>query len=63
MFLKVMLVVSTLWHDMIQATVITSYSMQAQLLTSYLNFLRAKLLQYSMQPIDWMKVTIHEKTL
>lgn len=56
-----MLIVGTLWHDMIQATVITSYSMQAQLLTSYLNFLRAKLLQYSMQPIDWMKVMIHQK--
>ncbi|KAB0791470.1 hypothetical protein PPYR_08921 [Photinus pyralis] len=53
--MKVMLIVGTLWHDIIQATVISSYCLQAQLLTSYLHFLRSKLLQHPIQSIEWMR--------
>ncbi|KAL6432901.1 hypothetical protein ACFW04_006327 [Cataglyphis niger] len=53
--LKVLLVVCTLWHDMIQGTIITSYCLQGQLLMSHLYFLRGKLLQHILLPIDWMR--------
>lgn len=56
--LKLLLIVCTLWHDMVQGTIITSYCLQGQLLTSHLYFLRAKLLQHTMAPLDWMKVTL-----
>ncbi|XP_029159186.1 uncharacterized protein LOC114931378 isoform X2 [Nylanderia fulva] len=53
--LKVFLVICTLWHDMIQGTIITSYCLQGQLLMSHLYFLRGKLLQHILLPIDWMR--------
>ncbi|KAL0126840.1 hypothetical protein PUN28_005304 [Cardiocondyla obscurior] len=53
--LKVFLIVCTLWHDMVQGTIITSYCLQGQLLMSHLYFLRGKLLQHILQPIDWMR--------
>lgn len=56
MMLKVLLVICTLWHDMIQGTIITSYCLQGQLLMSHLYFLRGKLLQHILLPIDWMRV-------
>lgn len=43
---------------MIQATIITSYCLQGQLLTSYLYFLRAKLILQPVRPIEWMKVSM-----
>ncbi|CAL1681450.1 unnamed protein product [Lasius platythorax] len=55
MMLKVLLVICTLWHDMIQGTIITSYCLQGQLLMSHLYFLRGKLLQHILLPIDWMR--------
>ncbi|XP_023290815.1 uncharacterized protein LOC105702128 isoform X3 [Orussus abietinus] len=55
LMLKVLLVVCTLWHDMVQGTIITSYCLQGQLLMSHLSFLRAKLLQHTLPPIDWMR--------
>lgn len=55
MLMKVFLIACTLWHDVIQATVISNYCLQAQLLTSYLQFLRAKILQHSLHPVEWMK--------
>ncbi|CAH0557031.1 unnamed protein product [Brassicogethes aeneus] len=53
--MKGFLVFCTLWHDIIQASVISNYCLQAQLLTSYLQFLRLKLLQYPIQPLEWMR--------
>ncbi|KAG5319778.1 NOL10 protein, partial [Acromyrmex heyeri] len=53
--LKVFLIICTLWHDMVQGTIITSYCLQGQLLMSHLYFLRGKLLQHVLLPIDWMR--------
>ncbi|KAL0272906.1 UNVERIFIED_CONTAM: hypothetical protein PYX00_005720 [Menopon gallinae] len=53
--LKTILIISTLWHDMVQATIITSYCLQAQLLSSSLHFLRAKLLQHTIPPLTWIR--------
>lgn len=53
--LKILLLFSTLWHDMVQATITASYCLQSQLLTSHLYFLRKKLLQHSLQPLDFMR--------
>lgn len=61
--LKVFLVICTLWHDMVQGTIITSYCLQGQLLMSHLYFLRGKLLQHILLPIDWMKAIDEFKKL
>lgn len=53
--LKVLLVVCTLWHDIIQATIISNYCLQAQLLTAYVHFLREKVLQTAVHPLEWMR--------
>ncbi|XP_011502951.1 PREDICTED: uncharacterized protein LOC105366268 [Ceratosolen solmsi marchali] len=53
--LKVFLILCTLWHDMVQGTIITSYCLQGQLLISHLQFLRVKLLQHTMPGLEWMK--------
>lgn len=55
--LKVLLVLSTLWHDMVQATLITSYCLQCQLLSLHVQSLREKLLQYVICHGDWMRVS------
>lgn len=54
--LKALLIISTLWHDMVQGTIITCYCLQAQLLISNLSFLRGKLLHHTLTPMDWMRV-------
>ncbi|XP_020291315.1 uncharacterized protein LOC109858456 isoform X3 [Pseudomyrmex gracilis] len=61
--LKVLLVICTLWHDMVQATIITSYCLQGQLLMSHLYFLRGKLLQHVLPPIEWMRAIDEFKKL
>ncbi|XP_058808999.1 uncharacterized protein LOC131674378 [Phymastichus coffea] len=53
--LKIFLILCTLWHDMVQGTIITSYCMQGQLLISHLHFLRVKLLQHTIPGLEWMK--------
>lgn len=40
---------------MVQGTIITSYCLQGQLLVAHLNFLKTKLLQHTIPPLDWMK--------
>lgn len=55
--LKGLLVLSTLWHDMVQATLITSYCLQSQLLSLHVQSLREKLLQYVISHGDWMRVS------
>ncbi|XP_066581844.1 uncharacterized protein GrlHz isoform X2 [Prorops nasuta] len=61
--LKVLLIICTLWHDMVQGTIITSYCLQGQLLMSHLFFLRAKLLQHTLASIDWMRELCEFKKL
>lgn len=53
--MKILLVISTLWHDVIQATVISNYCLQAQLLSSYLHFLKQKLIQNLTHLTEWVK--------
>ncbi|XP_013133465.1 PREDICTED: nucleolar protein 10 [Papilio polytes] len=53
--LKVLLIICTLIHDMVQATVITSYCLQAQLLQAHLLFLRERLLNRTITPLNWMR--------
>ncbi|XP_069700565.1 uncharacterized protein GrlHz [Periplaneta americana] len=53
--LKVLLALSTLWHDMVQATLITSYCLQSQLLSLHVRSLGNKLLQHSLCPVEWMR--------
>lgn len=54
--LKILLIICTLIHDMVQATVITSYCLQAQLLQAHLMFLRERLLNRTITPLNWMRV-------
>ncbi|CAL7942769.1 unnamed protein product [Xylocopa violacea] len=61
--LKVLLIVCTLWHDMVQGTVITSYCLQGQLLLAHLYFLRGKLLHHTLPSIDWMRELCEFKKL
>ncbi|XP_045542672.1 uncharacterized protein LOC123723588 [Papilio machaon] len=53
--LKILLIICTLIHDMVQATVITSYCLQAQLLQAHLMFLRERLLNRTITPLNWMR--------
>ncbi|CAK1549880.1 unnamed protein product [Leptosia nina] len=53
--LKILLVICTLIHDMVQATVITSYCLQAQLLQAHLMFLKERLLNHTISPLNWMR--------
>ncbi|CAH1644949.1 unnamed protein product, partial [Spodoptera littoralis] len=55
MVLKVLLVICTLIHDMVQATIITSYCLQAQLLQAHLMFLKERLLNRTITPLNWMR--------
>ncbi|ENN72904.1 hypothetical protein YQE_10474, partial [Dendroctonus ponderosae] len=53
--LKILLVVCLIWHDIVQASVISNYCLQAQLLRSYVQFIREKLLQQSIRPLQWIR--------
>ncbi|KOC67762.1 hypothetical protein WH47_11163, partial [Habropoda laboriosa] len=61
--LKVLLIICTLWHDMVQGTIITSYCLQGQLLLAHLYFLHGKLLHRTLPPIDWMREICEFKKL
>lgn len=54
--LKILLIICTLTHDMVQATIITSYCLQAQLLQAHLMFLKERLLNRTITPLNWMRV-------
>lgn len=56
--LKILMIICTLIHDMVQATIITSYCLQAQLLQAHLMFLRERLLNRTMTPLNWMRVRL-----
>ncbi|VVC97369.1 unnamed protein product [Leptidea sinapis] len=53
--LKIVLIICTLIHDMIQATVITSYCLQVQLLQAHLLFLKERLINRTISPLNWMR--------
>nr|CAH7756458.1 unnamed protein product [Callosobruchus chinensis] len=53
--MKILLVTCTLAHDMVQATIISNYCLQAELLTNYALFLKEKILQQSVAPLEWMR--------
>ncbi|XP_050497543.1 uncharacterized protein LOC114326357 isoform X2 [Diabrotica virgifera virgifera] len=53
--LKVLLIMCSLWHDLVQSTIVSNYCLQAQLLSSYVKFMREKLLQFPVQPLEWMR--------
>lgn len=53
--LKILLIICTLIHDMVQATIITSYCLQAQLLQAHLMFLKERLLNRSISTLNWMR--------
>ncbi|CAG9853710.1 unnamed protein product [Phyllotreta striolata] len=55
MFLKIVLVISTLWQDLIQCTIISNYCLQAELLRSFVRFMRERLLQSPVLPLEWMR--------
>ncbi|KAL4706030.1 hypothetical protein ACJJTC_014252 [Scirpophaga incertulas] len=55
MTLRILLIICTLIHDMVQATIITSYCLQAQLLQAHLMFLKERLLNRTMSPLHWMR--------
>lgn len=52
---QVFLVLALVWNDVQQATIITSYCLQVQLLSSSLCFLREKLLEHTIQPLSWIR--------
>ncbi|XP_077298201.1 gustatory receptor-like Holozoa [Arctopsyche grandis] len=60
---KFFIVLCTFTHDMAQATIITSYCLQAQLLTAHLYFLRNRLLTRTIAPLDWMREVAEFKKL
>ncbi|KAG7311552.1 hypothetical protein JYU34_002599 [Plutella xylostella] len=53
--LKILLIACTLIHDMVQATVTTSYCLQARLLQAHLMFLKERLLNRTITPLNWMR--------
>lgn len=57
--LKILLIICTLTHDMVQATIIASYCLQAQLLQAHLMFLKERLLNRNITPLNWMRVTVY----
>lgn len=44
-------------HDFVQVVVVTMYAIQCHLLGGHLAYLREKLLQNTLDPIDWMRVS------
>lgn len=53
----IMLAISVFVHDFVQAIVLTSYGIQCYLLRCYLYILKNKLLQNTIDPLDWMRVS------
>lgn len=53
---KTLLIVATSCQDLIQIIVLTSYSIQCFLLRRYISILKEKLLQNTIDSLDWMRV-------
>lgn len=54
---KVLLVAVTFVQDFVQVIVLTGYSLQCYLLRRYLYILKGKLLQNTIDSLDWMRVS------
>lgn len=44
-------------HDLVQVVIFTTYAIQCHLLRIYLDNLKEKLLQNTIDPLDWMRVS------
>lgn len=55
---KILLIVATFAQDLIQVIVLTSYSIQCYLLRRYISILKEKLLQNTIDSLDWMRVSL-----
>lgn len=54
---KMLLIGTTFGQDIIQVIVLTSYSLQCYLLRRYVYILKGKLLQNTIDSLDWMRVS------
>lgn len=54
---KALLVAVTFVQDLVQVIVLTSYSLQCYLLRRYVYILKGKLLQNTIDSLDWMRVS------
>lgn len=54
---KMLLIATTFGQDIIQVIVLTSYSLQCYLLRRYVYILKGKLLQNTIDSLDWMRVS------
>lgn len=59
---KVLLVAVTFVQDLVQVIVLTSYSLQCYLLRRYVYILKGKLLQNTIDSLDWMRVSFSNNT-
>lgn len=55
---QIVLVVTVIGHDLVQMVVLSSYAVQCYLLRYYLYILNDKLIQNTIEPIDWMRVHV-----
>ncbi|KFB47345.1 AGAP010540-PA-like protein [Anopheles sinensis] len=53
--LKVMLIVTLFFHDLVQMVVIVSYGLMCYMLRCYLQALKEKLLLHTIEPLNWMR--------
>lgn len=56
---KILLVAVTFVQDLVQVIVLTSYSLQCYLLRRYVYILKGKLLQNTIDSLDWMRVSFN----
>lgn len=54
---QVFLIITVICHDLVQMVVLSSYAIQCYLLRHYLYILNDKLIQNTIEPIDWMRVS------
>lgn len=55
---QIILIVTIIGHDLVQMVVLSSYAVQCYLLRYYLYILNDKLIQNTIEPIDWMRVRL-----
>ncbi|XP_037042344.1 uncharacterized protein LOC119078748 isoform X1 [Bradysia coprophila] len=54
-WISIILIASIIGHDLVQVVVLSSYAIQCYLLRHYLYILNDKLIQNTIEPIDWMR--------
>lgn len=60
---QVLLIATTFCQDLVQVMVLTMYTVQCYLLKQYVFMLRKKLLENTIDPLDWMRVGAINHTL